>query len=92
MWGEVLFILEGVREKVGSFEPPNPTPGYGPDFYMFSSASVVGFTFLNAVNRVDRVYGETDSPEFLLNTFNNNNNIYDLYSAIYLASLAIHRR
>ena len=23
---------------------------------------------------------------------NNNNNIYDLYSAIYLASLAIHRR
>ena len=24
--------------------------------------------------------------------YNNNNNIYDLYSAIYLASLAIHRR
>ena len=29
---------------------------------------------------------------FLNINYNNNNNIYDLYSAIYLASLAIHRR
>ena len=36
--------------------------------------------------------GEMDVLKKEYQVSNNNNNIYDLYSAIYLASLAIHRR
>ena len=45
-------------------------------------------------NDPDRETGNVvnKAAESIPNDHNNNNNIYDLYSAIYLASLAIHRR
>ena len=54
-----------------------------------SFASEYGVTF-NAKKTECICFSKNACP--LQRQVNNNNNIYDLYSAIYLASLAIHRR